>query len=683
MTDPDGPPDEFDRLLATLCDTGLSADSRATLNQWLRSDRALRRRYLLYVGVHATLGRLIAGDVPTEPQGLRGSLSPSDGDRYRQCGPGLAVTARRWRPRIRRAVALTALLAGVIGSAAWWWTRRPAAPRSARPAPVVARISAAAGARFEGFDPRAPVDHPLRAGSYRLVEGIVRVTFARDVEVILTSPAEFVLLSEGRLYLKQGKLSANVPAPARGFTVETPSATLVDLGTEFAAAVDRDGNGEVHVFRGEVIVQPRSQTDSRPLRLTESQATRIDAISATPSGIEADPSRFIRDLREPNSSYSRLIRELGPAAYLPMEPSADGDSLIDAVSPGRPGRVVLGPSPETPWSPGWIGSSLSLRGPGFGDYARIPYIHRSVDNQLSVVAWVLAESRPRWASIIKRWGEPGDRCFHFGLFGDNGDLEVHVAQPDGDESLAREGRPLPTGRWHHVAFVADGTTLHLYRNGEEVATARYSRLDPNALDVAGVGVKLDRTGERPDTYEPGYWHGRLDEIAIFSRALGPDQIRELYRAAPGPDPNNRHSSRKEDLPRKAGGSSVRPAILKASRAPARLLGPINLRDPAPETRGSHENPMPRGGDLVLGRPGLRSLRDRGRLRRRKCRATTAHTLAVRAGQEFVRCLQGGDDETEDESSGRGRPRPEVRKVPGGFATHGLPRLPKGNPAFAD
>ena len=171
--------------------------------------------------------------------------------------------------------------------------------------------------RFDGNGLSAGVNDPLRAGTYRLVAGIVQVTFARGAEVMITAPAEFALQSEERLYLKRGKLTAKVSERAKGFTVETPSATLVDLGTEFAADVDRDGNGEVHVFRGEVIVQPRSLTDSRPLRLTEAQATRIDAASATPSGIEVDSTRFLRQLEEPKTSYSRLTSELGPRGLSP------------------------------------------------------------------------------------------------------------------------------------------------------------------------------------------------------------------------------------------------------------------------------------------------------------------------------------------------------------------------------
>ena len=239
--------------------------------------------------------------------------------------------------------------------------------------------------------------------------------------------------------LKRGKLTARVTERAKGFTVETPHATLVDLGTEFAADVDRDGNGEVHVFRGEVIVQPRSRTDSRPLRLTNAQATRIDSASVTPAGIEVDSSRFLRQLDEPKTNYSQLIDDLGPQVYLRMEPTVDGHSLVDSAVQGRFGQVVLGPNNGTPWCPGYFGSALRLQGPSSGEYAWMPSIEKQTGNTLSVVAWVFAESRPRWATIAKRWGDPGDRCFHFGLFGDDGDLEVHIDQPNGEEVLVREG----------------------------------------------------------------------------------------------------------------------------------------------------------------------------------------------------------------------------------------------------
>jgi hypothetical protein len=80
-----------------------------------------------------------------------------------------------------------------------------------------------------------------------------------------------------------------------------------------------------------------------------------------------------------------------------------------------------------------------------------------------------------------------------------------------------------------VAFVADGQTLRLYRNGEEVSSAPYKGLvrDPRIKALA-IGTKLDLSGEEPDHVDFNMWDGRLDELAIFNHALSPGEIRELY-----------------------------------------------------------------------------------------------------------------------------------------------------------
>jgi hypothetical protein len=534
MTDADCCADDFDALLSSYCDSRLSADELALLNRLLRSDLALRRRYLHYMGVHASLNYLIARDVP---------VCPDTESESRAFDPTVGTRHGRARERIgpsrhARSAGLAACVALLVGATCGYLVSRPrgSLPRDLlKTGPTVARISKDAGARFDGRTRSVKVNCDLEAGTYSLVEGIVQVAFNHGAEVIITAPAEFDLHSPERLTLKRGKLSARVPEEARGFTVETPTATLVDLGTEFAADVDRDGNGEVHVFRGEVIVKPRSLTDARPVRLIQAQATRIDSASATPSGIEVDSTRFLRQLDEPKTTYSQLVTKLGPEVYLRMEPTTDGRSLVDSGSPGGLGRLALSASYETPWVPGFLGSAVRLRGPSFGDHATVPLTSKRRRNTLSVVAWVFAESRPRWATIVKRWGFVGDRCFHFGLSGDDGDLEVHIAGPDGNEPVAREGRPLPTGCWHHVAFVVDETALRLYRNGVELAKTGHAGLNQGNIEVLSVGAKLTGMGDRPDPIEPGYWHGRLDEISVFPRALSPYQIRQLYLSAERPE----------------------------------------------------------------------------------------------------------------------------------------------------
>ncbi len=53
-----------------------------------------------------------------------------------------------------------------------------------------------------------------------------------------------------RLALARGKIVATISAPPRLFSVETPSATAVDLGCEYALSVDADGSARISVSRG-------------------------------------------------------------------------------------------------------------------------------------------------------------------------------------------------------------------------------------------------------------------------------------------------------------------------------------------------------------------------------------------------------------------------------------------------
>ena len=95
----------------------------------------------------------------------------------------------------------------------------------------------------------------------------------------------------------------------------------------------------------------------------------------------------------------------------------------------------------------------------------------------------------------------------------------------------RATEPLPLGEWQLGAFTLDGTTLRLYRNGAEVAAAPCDGLATVAPAALGVGVKLDATGLQPDIAAPGFWTGRIDELALFHRALTPEQLRKLYQTA--------------------------------------------------------------------------------------------------------------------------------------------------------
>ena len=315
--------------------------------------------------------------------------------------------------------------------------------------------------------------------------------------------------------------------------METPTATLVDLGTEFAADVDRDGNGEVHVFRGEVIVKPRSLTDARPLRLIQAQATRIDAASATPSGIEIDTDRFLRQLDEPRSNYSQLVAKLQPEIYLRMEPTADGRSLLDSGSPGGSGRLDISPAYATPWLPGIFGSAHPGSRAGLRRSRDRAVFHQADPATRS--AWLpgYSRSRDRGARPLSNSGA---------LWA----IDAFISGFAVMTAISKFTSPVPTvpsqSPVRHAHFRPDAgimshsssneNVLRLYRDGVEVAKAHHSGLNHSNLEVVGVSRQA-------------YGHGRCNRIRFRPRSLArppgrdrgfrqggspPEEICQLYES---------------------------------------------------------------------------------------------------------------------------------------------------------
>src|SRR5262249_35364356 len=92
-----------------------------------------------------------------------------------------------------------------------------------------------------------------------------------------------------------GKIVFRTDAAAAPFDLHTPAATLMDVGTEYAVAVDPDGE-EVHVFEGEIQRVPRGAAPgAEPEHLRAGEALRADRVLGFASHPTAfDPARFMR-----------------------------------------------------------------------------------------------------------------------------------------------------------------------------------------------------------------------------------------------------------------------------------------------------------------------------------------------------------------------------------------------------
>src|SRR6185295_18158061 len=99
---------------------------------------------------------------------------------------------------------------------------------------------------------------PLDRGVLRLKSGLAEIEFFSGARVVLEGPGELQLISPLEATCPTGRLSAEVPPPARGFRINTPRGTVIDLGTAFGLDVTPSGP-EVHVFKGEVEFHPTAQ----------------------------------------------------------------------------------------------------------------------------------------------------------------------------------------------------------------------------------------------------------------------------------------------------------------------------------------------------------------------------------------------------------------------------------------
>ena len=111
----------------------------------------------------------------------------------------------------------------------------------------------------------------------RVISGRLKVQYVNGVTVSLVGPVACELVSPMEIRMLLGSLTADVPENCKGFSVEAPRATVVDLGTKFRVDVDQQGGTDVVVYKGEVDVDYRAKPDSDAQRLRMGEAVRLDA----------------------------------------------------------------------------------------------------------------------------------------------------------------------------------------------------------------------------------------------------------------------------------------------------------------------------------------------------------------------------------------------------------------------
>lgn len=390
----------------------------------------------------------------------------------------------------------------------------------------------------------------LTPGWLHLKSGAVQIEFSRGARVVLEGPADFQLLTDNSAYLESGKLRAQVPEPAHGFTVKTSSFAVVDYGTEFGCSLLPSVAPQVHVFNGLVGVQG-GQSAERKLR--QNQAVEVEPDKLT--DIPARRDQFLSDeelaRRERASVQGRLVAWHHASQALSEHPATlvhldfEGDRGWSRSVTNRAWRAVPG-SPAS-----MVGCQfVDGRWPGKGavEFTRpedrlrlnLPGGYES----MTLLAWVRVDSMPerpqslimadgmgtgdvQW--YISRWGEVGFGV-HIGKTGDPTGWRYHHSEP--------VFTPETMGSWVCIASVYENSTdtVTHYFNGQPIGADHLGVRALLQLETFEIGNWALRDGEqwragivpRSAKDNARNLQGRIDEVAIVSAPLSPEEIRHYY-----------------------------------------------------------------------------------------------------------------------------------------------------------
>ncbi|HRQ87609.1 MAG TPA: FecR domain-containing protein [Bacteroidia bacterium] len=473
-------------------DGTLTADGLASLNRALESDPQARETFAMLLDLDASLGRMAQSGNGGEREGEFAFPGPETGRRR------TIVAISAWAA----ALAVCALLWG-----AWSAGTRPFAV-------VVESTGAGAFREHSG----------IRGERIVVADGMVRLSTRRGAEVVIEAPATFRFESAQRLCLESGRLAAEVPESAEGFTVVTPDGDAVDLGTRFGVDVRKGGASEIHVFEGEVVARAGAGSGGRSLRGGEALA-----MDAGGGGVRELRSAAFIQSDEVAAIKAGLVAGQQARSLAASDALASDPSLVALIGFGReaayPGvfRTVQGR-----WPGSWAVEFVEV-----GDYLQMNVEEGETWPQLTLAAW----------ARLDRVGEPYQSLLHTDGWSDdkpgqvhwmiNGDATMRLALRGNTLAPGEEGRHgfpdsrtpvLPErGRWVHLAVVYDSVakTVRFYLNGRFDKEVRQAVAHPARLGSARIG-NWDRTDRKLS--------GRIDEFVILGRVLDDAEIRALYES---------------------------------------------------------------------------------------------------------------------------------------------------------
>lgn len=172
-------------------------------------------------------------------------------------------------------------------------------------------------------------------------------------------------------------------------------------------------------------------------------------------------------------------------------------------------------------SPTWVagepfGTGCALDFNGSSSYVNVGTSDvLNLTDDITITAWINPDG----------WGE-GQAGRVFDRIGTNSGYRFQIGQTDQNfgfscsgQTIASNANTIELGRWQHIAAVKSGSSVSLYRDGQQVGGGTGCSVASNPGDSACIGD--DCTASR-------VFNGKIDQVRIFAKTLTASEVGRLY-----------------------------------------------------------------------------------------------------------------------------------------------------------
>ncbi|WP_141384574.1 LamG-like jellyroll fold domain-containing protein, partial [Flavobacterium flevense] len=147
----------------------------------------------------------------------------------------------------------------------------------------------------------------------------------------------------------------------------------------------------------------------------------------------------------------------------------------------------------------------------------------NLNSNFSIETWVKPNSINGIRTVFSR-KNAGDNTKGYDLSIVNGQVQFNWYTASGANTITTGSYGIATDRWYHVAVTFDGSTYKLYIDGLEIATKSGAAPLQTSANVEALLGAMDQLSTNIPV---NYFHGWVDEVKIWNKALAVEQIRQM------------------------------------------------------------------------------------------------------------------------------------------------------------